>query len=310
MKKSFFVKLICFFLALLVVPMGYFLAIQSLPAMFRGSLMGSIYVKQQLVEQTPGPRMLVIGGSSVPYSIECETVSEQIGMPCIAMGATAYLGIEYYLNLVDDFLHEGDVVVLAPEFAMLQNSVSYSTTWMAVENAPKLLKSLPLSYIPGMVSSYHTYAKQKIALWKEKGTPAMTQEEQYAAAGFGPWGDITFHREQLLESGYDKNNTLSLTEDSLSPQVVKVINQFAQKAEKAGATVLLTWAPFDALAYQGSPKTLQQFAETLQKKVQVPYVGDLKDCLMPAKFFYDSNNHLTSEGAQLRTQMLLRDLKR
>lgn len=309
MKKSFFVKLICFFLALLIVPAGYFFAVQSLPAMFRGSLMGSIYVKQQLVEQTPGPRMLVIGGSSVPYSIECETISEQIGMPCIAMGATAYLGMEYYLNLVDDFLQEGDVVVLAPEFAMLENSVSYSTTWMAVENAPKLLKGLPLSYIPGMVSSYHTYAKQKMALWKEKGAPTATPEAEYTAAGFGPWGDITFHREQLLESGYDKNNTLVLTEDSLSPEVVTAINQFAKKAEKAGVTVLLTWAPFDELAYQGSEEEMQHFFETLQEKVHVPYIGNLQDCLMPAELFYDSNNHLTSAGAQLRTQMLLRDLK-
>ena len=68
MKKRFFVRLICFFLALLAVPAGYFAAVQSLPAMFQGSLMGSVYVKQQLVQNTPGKRVLVVGGSSVPYS--------------------------------------------------------------------------------------------------------------------------------------------------------------------------------------------------------------------------------------------------
>ena len=35
MKKQFFIKLICFFLVLLLLPIGYFAAIQSLPAMFR-----------------------------------------------------------------------------------------------------------------------------------------------------------------------------------------------------------------------------------------------------------------------------------
>ncbi len=309
MKKSFFIKLISFFLALLILPMGYFLAVQSLPAMLRGSLMGSIYVKQQLVEQTPGARIIVIGGSSVPYSIECEKVAQAAGMPCIAMGATAYLGIEYYLNLVEDFLHEGDVVVLAPEFAMLKDSVSYSTTWMAVENAPQLIKAIPLSYVPQMVKAYYTYGSKKIDLWRQKGAPTLTPEEEYTAAGFGPWGDITLYREPLLESGYDKNNTLTLDEESLSPKVVKNINRFAEKAEKQGATVLLTWAPFDSLAYQGSGEALQEFAEQLYEEVHVPYVGDLQDCMLPAELFYDSNNHLTSEGAQLRTQMLLRDLK-
>ena len=49
--------------------------------------MGSIYTKQQLLEQTPGSRVILVGGSSVPYSIECETVSKAMEMPCISMGA-------------------------------------------------------------------------------------------------------------------------------------------------------------------------------------------------------------------------------
>ena len=30
--------------------------------------------------------------------------------------------------------------------------------------------------------------------------------------------------------------------------------------------------------------------------------------MLPAELFYDSNNHLTTEGAALRTRMLLDDL--
>ena len=39
------------------------------------------------------------------------------------------------------------------------------------------------------------------------------------------------------------------------------------------------------------------------------YIGSLTDCLMPGELFYNSNNHLTSEGAALRTQMLLDDME-
>ncbi len=308
MKKQFFIKLICFFLVLLVFPIGYFAAIQSLPAMFRGSLMGSIDIKQQLLEETPGSRVVLVGGSSVPYSIECETVSETIGIPCISMGATAYLGIEYYLNLVDDFLHEGDIVVLAPEFSMLQNAVSYSTTWMAVENSPILMKALPISYFPHMITSYYKYGKEKLSLWKEKGRPTLTPKEEYIAFGFGTWGDITTQRESILESGYDKNNLLSLDENSLSPQVVKAINKFYKKAKQVGAEVFMTWAPFNELAYTGTSEQLSKFEQTLYNQITVPYIGKLSECMLPSEIFYDSNNHLTSKGATLRTQILLDDL--
>lgn len=308
MKKRFFVRLICFFLALLAIPVGYFAAVQSLPAMFRGSLMGSVYVKQQLVQDTPGERILVVGGSSVPYSIRCEQVAEAAGMPCIALGATAYLGLEYYLALIDDELHPGDIVILAPEFAMLQNAVSYSTTWMAVENSPSLLAALPVSYWPGMVSSYYTYSRQKLDLLRQKGAPTATAQEQYAAFGFGPWGDIVTERESILESGYDKNNILTLDDSSLSDDVVKAVRRFAKKAQKAGATVVLTWAPFDTLAYTGTAQQLEEFQAQLESRTGLAYVGSLTDCMLPAELFYDSNNHLTSEGAELRTRMLLDDL--
>lgn len=306
--KRLILRLVCFFLALLAVPLGYFAWVQSLPAMSRGSLMGSILIKQQLAENTPGARILVVGGSSVPYSIQCEVIQQQTGMPCIAMGATAYLGLEYYLSLLEDHLHQGDLVILAPEIVMLQDQVSYSTTWMAVENDPGLLAAVPLSYWPGMVSGYYTYSRQKLDLYRQKGAPTQSPHEQYEAFGFGPWGDIPGQRESLLESGYDKNNILTLTGDDLAPRVRRAIKDFAKKAQSAGARVVMTWAPFDELAYAGTADQLDALQAQLEQQTGLSYLGSLAESMLPGELFYDSNNHLTSQGAELRTQMLLEDL--
>ena len=306
--KRLILRLVCFFLALLAVPLGYFAWVQSLPAMSRGSLMGSILIKQQLAENTPGARILVVGGSSVPYSIQCEVIQQQTGMPCIAMGATAYLGLEYYLSLLEDHLHQGDLVILAPEIVMLQDQVSYSTTWMAVENDPGLLAAVPLSYWPGMVSGYYTYSRQKLDLYRQKGAPTQSPQEQYEAFGFGPWGDIPGQRESLLESGYDKNNILTLTGDDLALRVRRAIKDFAKKAQAAGARVVMTWAPFDELAYAGTADQLDALQAQLEQQTGLSYLGSLAESMLPGELFYDSNNHLTSQGAELRTQMLLEDL--
>lgn len=306
--KRLILRLVCFFLALLAVPLGYFAWVQSLPAMSRGSLMGSILIKQQLAENTPGARILVVGGSSVPYSIQCEMIQQQTGMPCIAMGATAYLGLEYYLSLLEDHLHQGDLVILAPEIVMLQDQVSYSTTWMAVENDPGLLAAVPLSYWPGMVSGYYTYSRQKLDLYRQKGAPTQSPQEQYEAFGFGPWGDIPGQRESLLESGYDKNNILTLTGDDLAPRVRRAIKDFAKKVQAAGARVVMTWAPFDELAYAGTADQLDALQAQLEQQTGLSYLGSLAESMLPGELFYDSNNHLTSQGAELRTQMLLEDL--
>lgn len=309
MIKRFVLRLVCFFLALCAVPAAYFCYVQSLPAMYRGSLMGSVLVKQETLRGTEGARILVVGGSSVPYAIECETVAEQTGMPCIALGATAYLGIEYYLSLLHGELHEGDIVVLAPEFTMLENVVSYSTTWMAVENAASLVRKLPLSYLPGMASSYYAYSQGKLTLYRTDGAPAQTPLEEYHGFGFGLWGDIVTPRESILEKGYDSNNMLAPDASSLSDDVVRAVNRFAKYADWAGATVVLTWAPFDELAFTGTREGLAELEARMKSEMTPEYIGSLADCLMPGELFYNSNNHLTSDGAALRTQMLLDDME-
>lgn len=306
--KKFLLRLVCFLAVLILLPAGYFVYVQSLPAMYRGSLMGSVYLKQRLLRETEGARILIVGGSSVPYSIECETVAEAAGMPCIAVGAAAALGMEYYLALIDGELHEGDIVVLAPEFSMLRNVVSYSTTWMAVENTPSLLRELPLSSWPSMISSFYSYSREKLALYRSAGVPVQTPEEQLAEFGFGPWGDIVAERGTILASGYDRSNLLTLDESSLSPEVVRAVNRFCEKAERAGAKVVMTWAPFDALAYTGTTDELDELEARIRAEMKPEYVGRLSDCMMDGTYFYNSNNHLTSEGARLRTEMLVEDL--
>ena len=249
--------------------------------MYRGSLMGSVLVKQQTLRNTPGARILVVGGSSVPYSIECETVAEAAGMPCLALGATAYLGLEYYLSFLYGELHEGDIVVIAPEFAMLENSFSYSLVWMAVENSFSLMRKLPLSYLPGMVASYYTYSRDKLTLYESAGAPEQTPLEQYYEFGFGPWGDIVTPRDAILEHGYDGNNMLAPDASSLSEEVVRAVNRFAAYAESAGATVVLTWAPFDELAFTGTQGGLEALEARMRREMTPEYVGTLTDCLLP-----------------------------
>ena len=306
MKKTFFIKLICFMLSLLIIPSAYFFYVQSKPAVFRRSLMGSVNVKLSILQQTEGERIILLGGSSVPYSIQCESVSKAAGKPCISMGATAYLGLEYYYYLIKDEIRAGDIIIIAPEFSMLSNSVNYTTVWTAVENSEQLLTRLPLSYIPPMAKSFYNYSLSKLDLIKN-GRPEKSELEQYYEAGFGPYGDIVTYRETLLESGYDKNNTYSITQSSLSEEAVRATNKFCDFAQKKGCSVYITWAPFDKLAFQSSIRQLAEFEKTLKNEIKAEYVGNMTDCLMDEKYFYDSNNHLTTSGAQLRTEIFISD---
>lgn len=307
--KKFILKLAAFALALLLPVGAYFGVIQSKPAVYAGSLMGSIREKSRLAEETPGARILLVGGSSVPYSIECKKVSEAFGMPCINLGATAYLGMELYLEVLYKNLHEGDIVIFAPEFSMYMEKFSYTTVWMGIENDMRMLKYIPLSYWPGMVRNFYNYATAKNGLLQAYGQPASPQQ-QYIDFGFGPWGDLTFERERLISDEYAEGDAIQVGADIISGNILSAMNKFYTFAQNKGAQVYLTWAPYCEKGVPTGQAGVQSFAGRIQQECDIPLISDYADCLWNIDYFYDSSSHLNDDGMRLRTQMLIEDMQK
>ena len=308
--KRFFVKFTAYLLAL-CLPFAAFIAyVQTRPAMFEGSMMGASHIKLDKLCATEGARVIIVGGSSAPYSVVCADVQAALGMPCVNMGCTAYLGLAYYLAQLRGNLHEGDIVILAPEYVMYENGYSNSIVWMAAENHANVLKKLPAEYLPGMMRGFWAYAKQKLTLLRTDGAPTRTAAQAYADAGFGEWGDITKPRVNILEHKYNTQDCRTVSADTLAPAVARDIRRFAAYARAQGASVYLTYAPFDALALQGGTAGVDALQARLQAECpDVPWLGRLADGVLDADYFYDTNNHLNSAGAALRTQRLIADLE-
>ena len=302
--KKFLVK-VCLYLALLAAPFAAFFGyVQSLPAVAQKSLMGGVWHKQQLLQTVQSPKIVIVGGSSAPYAVISEKMQQAFDMPCVNLGATAYLGIEFYLSQMKGNLSAGDIVILAPEYSMYQDVVDYSTVWMAVENHTEVLEKLPLRYYPQMAATYYEYARYKI---EQNKTHAQTEayETQYAAAGYGYWGDITIERSNILEKKYNTQDIWTVDDQIANPQVIKRLNHFYDYAKKQGAQVYLTFAPFNRLALENEISGVRQLQDRLMAECKIPWLGSLTEGILPEELFYDSNNHLNSRGAKLRTEQLV-----
>lgn len=302
--KKFLGKAALYFVLLLAPFAAFFGYVQALPAAAQKSLMGGVMHKQMLLQNTPSPKIVVVGGSSAPYAVISQKVQDAFGMPCINLGATAYLGIEFYLAQMKGCIGQGDIIILAPEYSMYQNAIDYSTVWMAVENHWPVMKKLPLRYYPPMAAAYADYAGYKLR--QKKSTPQNeSYEAQYAAAGYGPWGDITTERDNILEKKYNTEDLWTVDASVADEWVIRQLNRFARYAKAQGAEVYLTFAPFNRLALQNGLAGVQALENRLLQECQIPWLGSLTQGVLSENLFYDSNNHLNSRGAELRTEMLL-----
>lgn len=278
-----------------VIWIGVLLAI---PDYRGGSIAATIRYKTDLLQSTEGPRVIFAGGSSSPYGTVCAEVAQQLDCNAICVGATAYLGLPFYLRMLEVYAEEGDVIVLAPEYSLLTGeSTDYSLVWEGAGQDPDVWRCLPVSYLPGMFSSSVSYLKLKL------------EALPYGAGGyneaFGPLGDVTLYRESMLENGYVSGDPIDFSPERLYAENLERINRFAEKMERRKITVLFAFAPADRLAVVSDEEETADFAQRVEELLEIPVILPLSKAMMEGEYFYNSNNHLTTEGAQINTQNLI-----
>lgn len=299
--RKYLVKILIFLLAVTVPLVCIFAYIQSLPRTFGQLLMGTTYHKYELLTEEESPKIILIGGSSSPYATDCAKISEAFGMPCINIGVTSYYGIDFYYNMLKDYMHEGDIVILSPEAAMMRDGINYEVIWEGVENYPELLKKVPLRYWRKMFLSYYIYADKKFELL---GKGYGTWEPEYKD-DFGYYGDATEYRETKLEYGYLREDPITLDRSIVDRHFIAGANRLAKAAEAAGARLFFYYPPVDVLAVTSDAEEVRGLDEYLREKLDVEMINSIEDSLMEGRYFYDSNNHLTSEGQTLYTERLI-----
>ena len=125
---------------------------------------------------------------------------------------------------------------------------------------------------------------------------------------FGPLGDVTLERGNILEHGYNTQDLVALGADAPDPAILRRIRRFADEMADRGVQVLFSHAPLNALCVTSTAADTAAYADAVRQGLDLPVLVDYPFALMDAGYFYDSNNHRNSEGAALYTDALLDSL--
>jgi len=72
--------------------------------------------KRQRAAATPTPKIAILAGSNARMSHACSVIQTQLGRPCVNLGTTAGLGLDYMFGSFKDELKPGDVVYMPLEY--------------------------------------------------------------------------------------------------------------------------------------------------------------------------------------------------
>ena len=283
----------------------------GLPVQFGDTFMGELKSKYERLKETSGKRIVLVGGSGVAF--DCDSALMDDFFPSyeiVNFGMYAGLGTKAVMDLSENYIHEGDIVILSPE----QSEQTFSDyfngeyMWQAADGAFGMLRDLKSENFEAMLGNFPRFALEKLN-YVMKGQKPQT-DSIYQKKSFNTYGDIELDtcRENILPNGYDVNQKVRFTENVVQPEFMDYMNDWAKRLEKKGAVVWYRYCPVNKLSVEDMDD-LAAYDVFLRQKLDFPVIGNPEKSLMEAEWFFDTNFHLNQPGKEVNTVQLIRDMK-
>ena len=183
MKKKIIIIIVTIAL-LLSIPGTLLVWGLALPAQYGGAFLGELKHKVRMLEVTPGPRIILVGGSGAAFGVDSALMERELpGYSVVNFGMYAALGTTVMLDLSQPHIREGDIVLLIPEQQeqTLSDWFDPAVMWQGLDGAFDLLRLLPkdkLERLAGAFPAFPVFSKASRSSLKAytAGIPSTKRE--------------------------------------------------------------------------------------------------------------------------------------
>lgn len=314
--KKFFAYLILGLL-LVSIPVSMVVGGFCMPSVFDESYYGELYEMYSRLKKTKEKKMVILGSSSVAFGLDTELLEQELhhvglNYTVCSFGLYGALGTKIMLDLSKDYINKEDIVIFAPEYIEQELSLYFSCehTWKAMDGHFEMLSKLDKDNRKTMIGNYPKFVSEKQKYLKD-GIKAKTNDI-YNKSSFNDKCNLVYERKfNEMDGGFDQNSLIKLDESIFDQNFISYVNDYANHVRKQKAEIYYAFSPMNAIAFDRfyTNEEIYNFYNFIQDSFNFRVIGNINDYIMEHEWFYDSNVHLNSSGAIVRTSQLLDDIK-
>lgn len=265
----------------------------------------SLIDKVERLESIDGPKIVLLGHSSLAFGIDSERIEEAFGMPVVNMGLHGGNGNAFHEEMAKYNVAQGDIYIICHSDYDDDNVIQDAmTAWSSIENHLNLWKILRVNDIGTMAKAFPIYLKHCLG-YHSAGTGNQDPGGLYARSAFNEYGDVA-----LLREGNQYTFEGEVVPPGIGDAAVDRINELNGYLTKLGATLLVAGYPIGNGNVTAEAAEFEAFQEQLADRLDCPVISNYADYMFDYRYFYDTNLHLNTEGVALRTGQLISDIKR
>jgi hypothetical protein len=301
--KSFIKKLIQFSAILfLMVTIGA--VIPPTPRASTSHLFGKLKM-DSLLENVATPRLILIGGSNLSLTINSQLLKDSLGFNPINTAISWNIGFVYMFDNTLEYVRPGDVIVASIEYNQFYNKAMFGggdLVRIIFDVSRDDLFKLRRKQYPYVVYNlpYYSFTKYKPTEYIFKRNPS----EVYDRDATNQYGDLCKHwtlssrivnPQGPLPAKYDK-------------QAFEILNELKSAIERKGALLLITFPALQERTFKNQETGIKDIERELKSR-NFTLAGTPERYVMPDALLFDTPYHLIKAGVDLRTKLLIADLK-
>lgn len=262
--------------------------------------------KNKLLQNTPGPRIIFVGGSNLNFGLNSKIVKDALHINPVNTGLHAGIGLKYMLLNTIEYVRENDIVVLSPEYQQFYGDLAdggVEVLSLAIDIAPQT-KIVSFSQFVKLIPFFPEYASSKLRLWNYLKKPDTTVIHIHDRKSFNAYGDGYIHWQSPKETvmPFEK------LKGGLNEDVFTYLNDFRDTIRRRKAKLFITFPCCQDVSFNRSIAEIHNIEKRLNAETFV-LLGTPERYKVADSLTFNTPYHLIKKGVDYRTTLLVEDLK-
>lgn len=289
------------------------------PPVYSGTYYASFADKfDRLLSLRDRRKIVLFSGSSARFGYDSGAIDRAFdGYDVVNMGVFAYTNALPQLELILTCVGEGDVLVHSPEFDAAQRQFCTTANLDAaffnmMESDYDLVSLLDLRRYGQVFTAFQAYldSREGMEFRSYALSPADFDEEGKPVdrPSYNEYGDYALYRPNAAGESPVYGLPVDYTVRSFPKSAfIDALNGEYRRFLDRGVRVYFTCAPRNRLAISedSTPEARRELDAYFREALCVPVLGDVESSLVSGVYLYGTDNHLSTEGAALRTEKII-----
>jgi hypothetical protein len=302
--KEFFLKIMLLFL--LVTFIILFILLLPPNNTIRSTNLFAQPVKNNLLKNTPNPRIIFLGGSNISFGLNSQMIKDSLGLNPVNMGIHASIGLKFMLRNSLHYIKEGDIIVIVPEYDQFYgNLADGDINLLSIElDVLHQFKDLDIKQLISLSKYIPEYAYSKLHLLNYFKAIDTSYTNIVGRNSFNKYGDAFIHWSLPKPKNFVSYNI----DASLNNDVFEFLDDFREKINDKKALLYITFPCFEENCFSRNYSQILAIENKLKEK-GFNILGSPERYSMNDSLIFNTAYHLTKKGVDLRTSLLIKDLK-